>query len=172
MKDSNVIPTMRPIQRADFETLAALAQQIWREHYSTIISREQIEYMLSGRFSATSLARYIDSDVRWFDVLEVNGAFIGYCSYARTTEPREMKLEQLYLLPELHGQGFGKFMLNHAEARAVALGCESLMLQVKKKNKKALQVYRGSGFELREEVVVDIGNGFVMDDFIMAKRLL
>lgn len=45
------------------------------------------------------------------------------------------------------------------------------MLQVNKRNEKAIRVYRGAGYGVREEVVVDIGSGFVMDDYIMEKRL-
>ena len=163
--------TIRPLRADDFAPLSELAQQIWREHYSTIISLEQIAYMLQGRFTAANLQRYLDSNERWFDLLELNGELVGYCSYARTDVPTEMKLEQLYLLPRLHGQGLGKRMLNHVERRSTSLGCDSLMLQVNKRNDKAIQVYRRAGFGLREEVAVDIGAGFVMDDFILTKGL-
>ena len=40
-----------------------------------------------------------------------------------------------------------------------------------KHNAAAIAAYRNCGFVTREEVVVDIGNGFVMDDYVMAKPL-
>ena len=40
-----------------------------------------------------------------------------------------------------------------------------------KHNAGAIAAYRRLGFAMREEVVVDIGNGYVMDDYVMAKAL-
>ena len=162
---------LAPLARTDFDTLAALARETWLAHYSTIITTAQIEYMLGGRFTAANLERYLDSPDRWMFVLRQNGKAVGYCSYARSDEPGELKLEQLYLLPSLHGQGLGRLMLDHVEADALRLGSEVLMLQVNKQNSVAINVYRRAHFTVRKEVVVDIGNGFVMDDFIMEKRL-
>lgn len=165
------LPVLAPLQRADFESIAALARRIWLEHYISIISKGQIEYMLGGRFTPENLARYIDANDRWFDVLRLDGAIVGYCSHALLADPREMKLEQLYLLPELHGLGLGKRMMVHIEAHTRELGRDTLVLQVNKQNTKAASVYLRAGFEVREEAVVDIGSGYVMDDFIMQKRL-
>lgn len=160
---------LRPMTEADFTTVANLAHAIWNAHYITIIGKAQIDYMLNGRFTAENLRRYVNATDRWLDLLELDGMPIGYCSYARTLE--EMKLEQLYLLPAFHGRGLGTRMLDHVAARALASGCRSLMLTVNKRNEKAISTYRRAGFEIREEVVFDIGNGFVMDDFVMTKPL-
>jgi diamine N-acetyltransferase len=169
------MPRIEPLRSMDFEPLAELAKSIWLAHYITIITREQIDYMLDGRFTADNLRRYLDANDRWMDVLRLDDRQVGYCSYALTGGPdpanSEMKLEQLYLLPELHGRGLGKAMLDHVEQRAIQQCCNTLMLQVNKRNEKAIRVYDRAGFKVREEVVVEIGNGFVMDDFIMAKQL-
>jgi ribosomal protein S18 acetylase RimI-like enzyme len=53
----------------------------------------------------------------------------------------------------------------------MAAGCTTLILAVNKRNEKAIAAYRKQGFAVRDSVCVDIGNGFVMDDFIMAKPL-
>lgn len=167
--DSQV--SLAAINETDFAAVAEVAKSIWLAHYSTIISKEQIEYMLTGRFTPENLRRYVESSERWLEVLRVNEALVGYCSYALTATPGEMKLEQLYLLPTLHGRGLGGRMLKHVERRSMALGCQVLMLQVNKRNEKAIRVYNRAGFSVRQEVVVDIGRGFVMDDYIMEKRL-
>jgi ribosomal protein S18 acetylase RimI-like enzyme len=162
---------LAPLQRSDFDAVAALARRIWLAHYISIVSKEQIEYMLGGRFTPDNLARYVDAGDRWFDVLRTDGAIVGYCSHALLADPREVKLEQLYLLPELHGLGLGKRMMVHIEAHVRELGRDTLVLQVNKRNTKAASVYLRAGFEVREEVCIDIGAGYVMDDFIMQKRL-
>ena len=49
--------------------------------------------------------------------------------------------------------------------------CSTLILNVNKNNVQAIRAYEKNGFAIREAVVVDIGGGFVMDDYVMAKPL-
>jgi ribosomal protein S18 acetylase RimI-like enzyme len=156
---------------ADFEELAQLAGTIWRAHYSKIISSAQVDYMLAGRYTPEKLRLYLNADDRWLMLLRLDNETIGYCSYALTGNPGEMKLEQLYLLPELQGQGLGRLMLRHVEEQAQARGCRTLVLQVNKRNDIAVAFYRKAGFTVRKEAVFDIGGGFVMDDYVMEKAL-
>jgi diamine N-acetyltransferase len=174
MTQSQTVPTrarLGAMTAADFETLAQLAETIWRAHYSNIITGAQIDYMLADRYAPEKLRLYLDADDRWLMLLRLDNKAAGYCSYALTENPGEMKLEQLYLLPELHGQGLGKLMLNHVEEQARARGRSTLVLQVNKRNDIAVAFYRKAGFTVREEAVFDIGGGFVMDDYVMEKAL-
>ncbi len=164
-------PSLSPLTRADCAAVASLARTIWLAHYTSFVSRAQIEYMLERRFTPENLARYIDANDRWMHLLRVAGEPVGYLGYTLTAAPREMKLEQLYLLPELHGRGLGKLMMARVERHARALDCDTLMLQVNKQNTVATRMYFASGFSVRSEAVIDIGNGYVMDDYILEKRL-
>lgn len=162
--------TLHALTEADFDDLTRLARTIWQEHYVPIIGAAQVEYMLGTRFNADYLRTYIDSMDRWLDILDLHGTPVGYCSYALTEVPGEMKLEQLYLRSSLHGKGLGTMMMRHILARAAALGRTVVMLQVNKNNEGAIAVYRRWGFRIRHAVIVDIGQGFVMDDYIMEKN--
>jgi ribosomal protein S18 acetylase RimI-like enzyme len=164
-------PRLVPLNPAEFETLARIARQIWLEHYTKIISIEQIEYMLAGRYTAESLLRYVNSSERWCSLLKLGDETIGYCSHSITDNPEETKLEQLYVLPARHGKGYGSFMLRHIQSHARTLGRPLIMLTVNKQNTGSIAVYKHSGFTVREEAVFDIGNGYVMDDYVMEKRL-
>jgi ribosomal protein S18 acetylase RimI-like enzyme len=42
---------------------------------------------------------------------------------------------------------------------------------VNKRNPGAISFYKAAGFTIAREAVFDIGSGFVMDDYIMEKRL-
>lgn len=165
---------------ADFEILARLAETIWRAHYTRIIDSAQIDYMLAERYTPEKLHLYLNADDRWLMLLRTDcptgSRAIGYCSYALTEnpgemKPSEMKLEQLYLLSELHGQGLGKSMLRHVEEQARVRGRRTLMLQTNKRNDIAIAFYRKAGFTVREEAMFDVGGGFVMDDYVMEKVL-
>ena len=168
---SSPLPSLDPLTPADFPLLADLADRIWRAHYGAMIPMAQIEFMLAGRTTPERLSTYLGSDRRWMHLLRLDGQPAGYCSHALTDTPGEMKLEQLYLLPELHGRGLGGLMMDLVEGHARSLGCTTLMLQVNKRNEGSLAVYRKRGFEVREAAVFDLGNGFVMDDYVMVKAV-
>jgi ribosomal protein S18 acetylase RimI-like enzyme len=65
----------------------------------------------------------------------------------------------------------GSLLLHHCEHEVRGLGAARLMLTVNKRNSKAIAAYERNGFTITESIVVDIGGGFVMDDYVMAKDL-
>jgi ribosomal protein S18 acetylase RimI-like enzyme len=183
LPQQNQTATLRPVAAADIPTLIAIGRRIWQEHYVPIIGQTQVDYMTAQRFTPEYLSRYlpvlqVNSDItpdmnpaRWLDVLETDGVMVGYCSYSLGTADNELKLEQLYLLPELHGRGFGGQMMRHIEQQARTLQRPVLWLTVNKHNSGSIAVYNKAGFSVREEAVFDIGNGYVMDDYVMEKKL-
>ena len=46
--------------KADVTLIAQLADSIWRKHYISIITMEQIEYMLNMMYSAESLTKQMN----------------------------------------------------------------------------------------------------------------
>ena len=154
-----------------------LAGTIWRQHYAGIITTAQIDYMLAGRFSDEALREHIQAADRWLEVLRVSGTSVGYCGYELADMDRDegvsaaMKLGQLYVLETHRGMGLGRSMLGHVEQRARELEREKIWLQVNKKNAGAIAFYRAAGFTIVREAVFEIGGGFVMNDYLMAKRV-
>jgi ribosomal protein S18 acetylase RimI-like enzyme len=71
----------------------------------------------------------------------------------------------------MQGCGLGSRLLQHVEGEVRTGGARRLILSVNKCNTKAITAYKRNGFVIVESVVTDIGNGFVMDDYIMAKEL-
>ncbi len=76
------------------------------------------------------------------------------------------------MLPSVHGKGIGRMLIEHVEQAARSQGCDTVVLNVNKNNAGAISAYERCGFAKCEAVVVDIGGGFVMDDYVMAKRLV
>ena len=169
--------TLTPVTDADFSMLRELAATIWRQHYAGIITAAQIDYMLAGRFSDDALREIMQAADRWLELLWVLGTPVGYCGYELASMDGDegvsaaMKLGQLYVLESHRGMGLGRFMLGHIEKRARDLGRHSVWLQVNKKNASAIAFYRAAGFGIVREGVFDIGGGFVMDDYLMVKRV-
>ena len=159
--------TIRPAVAADVPLLIDLAQRIWRACYPEIILPEQIEFMLGWMYSEDEIRRQIAAGVPW-KIAELNGSAIGYLSYQREDDGR-VKISKLYVLPEHQRRGHGQEMLVHIFEQAQMLGAPAVWLQVNKRNECAIGAYRKAGFEIIDEAVFEIGGGFVMDDYLMAR---
>jgi GNAT superfamily N-acetyltransferase len=155
----------------DIPVVQDLAHRIWHRHYPGIITVEQIDYMLARGYATAELSRFLGTAGAGLALARVEGTPVGFAAWYRTSEPATSKLDKLYVLPEQHGRGIGRRLIAHVEACARADGSRTLLLNVNKHNASSIGAYERCGFAVRDEVVVDIGNGFVMDDYVMAKAL-
>jgi len=161
-----------PTTEEHLPAISELAGVIWRACYPGIITPEQIDYMLAQMYALDVLREEIRTQGIRYDVLIAGGKPAGFTSWGPASKPGVMKLHKLYLLPERHGCGLGSLLLQHCEREAGTSGARRLILCVNKRNAKAIAAYQRNGFTVVESVVTDIGNGFVMDDYVMAKDLL
>ena len=166
-----VPPRILPVTEADLTAIARLAGVIWPECYAGIISREQIEFMLAQMYSLDVLRDEIGAQGIHFYRLVVDGREKVFASIGPLNTSGVWKLHKIYLCPEIHGCGLGSRMLQHCADEARRFGARRLILSVNKRNARAIAAYRRNGFTVAEAVMVDIGRGFVMDDFIMARDL-
>jgi len=167
------LPSIRIVAaaEADLPRVAELAGVIWRKHYPSIITPEQIEYMLALGYSREALRRFIVEEGAGLDLAYVANRLAGFAAYYRADPHDELKLDKLYVHQDYHGRGVGSRLIARVEAMATTQGRPTLILNVNKHNALAIRAYERNGFAVRESVVVDIGGGFLMDDYVMAKRL-
>ena len=156
---------------ADLPLVARLAHEIWQRHYPGIISQAQIDYMLAQGYSRDALSRYVGSPDAGLALATRDGDAIGFVGWYRMDASDTMKLDKLYVLPEHHGAGTGRALIEHVVARAHAAGCTSVSLNVNRGNVNAVRAYERCGFAIRERGDFPIGNGFVMEDYIMVRDL-
>ena len=162
-----------PVTEAEsLARIADLAGVIWRAYYPGIISPEQIDYMLARMYAPEVLRQEVQVQGIHYYGLWVDGKMVGFASHGSTAEPGVIKLHKLYLLPEWHGRGLGSRLLQHGEQQARDAGAQRLILAVNKRNTRARAAYQRNGFVIISSVTTDIGGGFLMDDFIMAKALV
>jgi diamine N-acetyltransferase len=155
----------------DLPAVSRLAGVIWRACYPGIITHDQIDYMLARMYALDVLRDEIRNCGIHYDLLLVDGSPAGFASHGPTSEPGVMKLHKLYLLPELHSRGLGSRLLQHVVREVRAAAGRRLVLCVNKRNARAIAAYQRNGFTIVESVVTDIGSGFVMDDYVMARDL-
>ena len=126
--------------------------------------------MLMRMYDLEVMRRELDNGVA-YDRLLLDDNLLGFAAHGPTQAAGELKLHKLYICPDSQRQGFGALLLKHVEQVARARGFKVIVLAVNKRNANAIAAYRKHGFTIRESVVVDIGSGFVMDDYVMAKAV-
>ncbi len=163
--------TIREASDRDLAVVAELAAITFRAHYPTIISREQIEYMLEHMYSVPALRRQRqEGHVILLGLLA--GAPVAYASFGVSAEDQiEGQIHKLYILPEHQGRGIGQRLIEHIADRLVRMGRGRLVLTVNRRNISAINFYFKLGFTIRSVVDTDIGGGFSMNDFVMTKRV-
>ena len=100
-----------------------------------------------------------------FYIAEQHSIPIGFASVSKE-EDNSCKLNKLYVLPTAQKTGAGKALLQKTINYATSHSSSCLFLQVNKQN-NAQEFYRKHGFRVREASILDIGEGYIMDDYIM-----
>lgn len=165
--------TIRSASVEDIPLIQELSHEIWHEVYPSVISMEQIEYMLESMYSTEALKEQIIQLKHHFLILESEGEAVGFASYSIKSElePGRYRLHKLYVRTRLHGKGLGKSMIRHICSLIIQKHGSELELNVNKRN-PAVSFYEHLGFYREKETKIDIGNGFVMDDYLMVLNLL
>jgi diamine N-acetyltransferase len=164
--------SIREATVADIPAIQKIAHATWPIAYGDIISETQIAYMLNMMYSTTALVAQMTTRQHRFFIATLNDDAVGFAAFecdADNTACRT-QLHKLYCHPTAQKNGIGVTLIQAVVAAAIAASQHTLRLNVNKKN-KAASFYQRHGFSIIDQIVVDIGQGFVMDDFVMEKRL-
>ena len=156
--------TIRHATLDDIPLIRELCLQVWPQTYAPLLSKAQIDYMLELMYSADSLARQLAEGADYL-LCHDDSVPAGFASVV-DHGGGSFKLEKLNVLPSQHGKGAGRFIIDYITGTIAAKGARTLQLQVNKRN-AAKRFYEKLGFTVAREAVFDIGNGFVMDDYVM-----
>jgi GNAT superfamily N-acetyltransferase len=164
---------IRPLGPGEIAIIQQLSNDIWKKVYTSIISIEQIEYMLDLIYNEDALSKQIHELHHSFILVLSNKTPIGYASFSMKspTLPGVYRLHKLYLQPTYHGKGIGKAMMDYIIRSIQPLGANALELNVNKYN-PALSFYKKLGFSIDSETIIDIGKGYVMDDYVMKLEMV
>jgi RsiW-degrading membrane proteinase PrsW (M82 family)/ribosomal protein S18 acetylase RimI-like enzyme len=161
--------TIRNASFEDIELIRTLSLQIWPHTYASILTQQQIHYMLDMIYSESALVKQIQSNHQFIIVYNA-GIPIGFASY-NEIEPSIYKLQKIYILPQQQGRGAGRFVIGQVINDIRPKGAKALQLHVNRNN-VARGFYEKMGFEVVREVDTDIGDGFYMNDYLMQLSLL
>ncbi len=142
-----------------------LTKKIWPKAYGTILSLDQLEYMIAKFYNEVALLELLDKG-HFFYLAHDGNKHVGFVSYELNSEPHKTKIHKIYVLPETQGTGLGRQFFELVKEMALENHQKAIFLNVNKYN-KARYFYEKLGFSIVNDEVIAIGNGYVMDDFVM-----
>lgn len=163
------LANLAPVTPEEAPAIAALAAWIWPTAYGSILPPGQIDYMLAWMYDADRLAADMRSGTsfRWIEWEEKR---VGFLAYGPAEADGSCQLHKFYLLPDAQGRGLGSAAMSALLSEIRALGARICRLRVNRHN-PAVGFYKKHGFFIETEDCLDIGGGFVMDDYVMVRAM-
>ncbi len=152
----------------DIPLIRDLSMKIWPQTYATILAAPQIDYMLQMMYSEDALQQQMKQNHE-FIIVNDGIAPVGFASFS-LLESGVYKLHKIYVMPQNQGKGTGKFVIGEIIKAMVKKGGTALQLNVNRNN-KAKEFYEKLGFAVIKEEDIDIGNGYLMNDYVMEKKI-
>lgn len=177
--------TFEPVEtQEELELLAELSDEIWHEYWPTIIGPEQTDYMVAKFQSLDAIKAGIaeqgyrywlvcDSEASCADsvAMRAQRGVVGYTGGYTEADTNRFFISKIYLLSTQRGKGLCSKTIAFYEQLCRDEKLHAMYLTVNKHNELGIRAYKGKGFETIDAVETDIGNGFVMDDYIMEKAV-
>ncbi len=158
------------LTKEDINIVVEIAQEIWPEHYTSIIGIEQVEYMLNNFHSNEIIEKQIALENYRYFIITHNNMAVGYIGIQITSE--RLFLSKIYLKSSVRGVGIGKKSMLFIKSLAKENSLPKISLTVNKENKDTIAAYYKLGFVKTGEVCVDIGGGRIMKDLKMELNLI
>lgn len=157
---------------SELQKVREIALKTWPQTFASILTPEQIVYMMNWMYQLDALRQQVLEKKHVFLLAKEEDKSLGFCSYElHAKSPSKTKIHKIYILPEAQGKGVGKKLIQEVAQIAKRNGDTHLFLNVNKYNQSAIDFYSKIGFYEDFREVIDIGNGFVMDDVVMEMKL-
>jgi len=154
----------------DIEVVANLAKEIWSEHFTPIIGQAQVSYMLEKFQSREAILQQVENGSIYL-LVQHNSQNVGYAGLIPDSKNSSLQLSKFYLRKSVRGQGLARELMYFIETLCKKQKITRIWLTVNRHNTPPIAAYKKMNFITTDEIVQDIGSGYVMDDFIMEKKL-
>ena len=153
----------------DMSTIQDIALRVWPVTYGKILAKEQLEYMLASFYSMEALLKN-GAEGQYFILAREGDLVLGFASFEHFEQDKKTKIHKLYLLAESQGKGVGKLLVDYIATNALQNQSTILGLNVNRYN-KALGFYQKLGFTITKQEDIPIGNGYLMEDYVLERPL-
>lgn len=158
--------------KEQLEIVRDLAYKIWPSTYGEILSKIQLDYMLDKFYNIAALEEQMLVKNQIFMLIQEEDTYLGFCAYElNIDQSNKTKLHKIYVLPETQGKGVGKRLLHEVEKIASEHKNKAVFLNVNRYN-KAFEFYKKQNYSIKKEIDIEIGHGYLMEDYIMEKNLI
>ncbi|PCH49274.1 MAG: GNAT family N-acetyltransferase [Flavobacteriaceae bacterium] len=154
----------------DIEITAQLAHKIWNAHYVPIIGQSQVNYMLDKFQNFNAINNQIKNGYEYFLIFTSEKA-VGYLCLVTDNSLKKLMISKIYIEKDVRGSGFGMQLIDFTNKLAKKKGMKTIWLTVNKNNSNSIEWYEKLNFKIVKEVKMDIGNNYVMDDFVLELQL-
>jgi ribosomal protein S18 acetylase RimI-like enzyme len=144
------------------KSMSNMATEIVREHFDPLVGKAQNDYMLAMFQTPEAISRQLDAGYQYYFV-EKDQQIIGFLAFYE--DGNAIHISKFYLYKQFRRCGYAWDMLKFIKAKSHELGFNCLELNVNKDN-SAIKAYESMGFECIRAEVNDIGEGYVMDDYV------
>jgi ribosomal protein S18 acetylase RimI-like enzyme len=158
--------SIRTATPADIPAIQRIAEITWWHTYADILPAAQLDYMLNAIYSTQALENCWENGSQTFILLTDEHGQQGFAAFgSKSDSPKIYKLHKLYVMPDNHGKGYGKTLIEEVKKRIIKPGENFLDLNVNRYN-PAKRFYEKLGFVIIGEEDVPIG-GYWMNDYVM-----
>jgi ribosomal protein S18 acetylase RimI-like enzyme len=156
----------------DIPQIQEIAKTTWPVAFADILSKSQLDYMINMMYNTVALTSQIQSEKITFWLAALDKVVQGFMAFEPHHPTKsQIKIHKLYILPSSQGKGIGQELLKTLVAFGNANRFENITLNVNKNNHSATNFYKRQGFEKIKDEIIPIGEGFVMDDYVLLKKL-
>lgn len=156
----------------DIPIIQDLANTVWPHTFAHLMSQDQLNYMMEMMYSTESIEKQMSDLNHCYLLVQDSGEYIGYLSYEVNYKQQSLtKIHKIYVLPTYQGKGVGRYLIRQSVAIAKENSNRELTLNVKRDN-TAIHFYKSLGFEIVATEDIDIGDGYLMQDYVMNKKII
>lgn len=163
---------IRRASNSDLATINEMAEVVFRQTYRTILSPDQMDYMMEWMYSLPDLEKQVAQGHTYYIAWDGQEPQ-GYLSVRKDSVDSDgtevWHLEKIYVMPSAQGTGLGYKLLETAKQH-VRDNKSSLKARIElnvNRNNPAVGFYKHQGLTILRQGDFPIGNGYYMNDYIM-----
>lgn len=150
-------------EEKNIASIIEVSENVWKQHYASIISQEQINYMYPRMYSYEAIQEQMHKGHQFYLIVE-NEKPLGFISLQNDVDC--IHIPKLYVALSAQGKGIGRMLINQAKQIALAQGIQKIRLNVNRFNTNSIAFYKKVGFSIIQDIDIPLDR-FVLEDHIM-----
>lgn len=166
---NNNISIKMAISSEEINLISKTAKEIWLEAFTDIATIDQLEYMIEKFQSSDAIKNQIDNENILYFIVYKDEKIAGYTALKLCEN--SLFVSKLYILKPHRSSVITDTLFDFIDNYAKDNNKNKIWLNTNKNNLRAIRAYQKRNFSIIDSKCSDIGNGYVMDDYILEKSL-